>query len=611
MTSGASEGGPTGPPRPLVAWAVTLLTTLILVALYLGPFVKDPGRVPSGLDTPGYVYRARSVSELGLDRLPDFRDRPGHPVLVSVLRDGTRASPLDLARIWPAVIATSLGLAAVGLGRIGLRERLPMATALGLGIAGSAFVALTAIGYAANLLVDLFLVAAMALAFHVLRGGEGLAGLGLLIAAAAVTHWLFALVMVGLLLVVALAGSLWPLAQDPPDPGRHARRLLRGLGVGTVLGGLALLLAPGLPTAIVRQSFTGDVDRRIGRRLPLLSLPWTVAGAAVGAIAIATLGGSRHRRTLPALVAWAALAPAGLVAWYGLHLRVPPYRTAAVALGVPVLIVLGAASPASALLDRGRRLARAIAGLLVVAACAWLVVGGTTAWWSSEPAVGRDDLAEAAALDAYLATLPPGTPAVVPLPHGAARPPRILRLGMGAARADAVSLVPTDLSSGMDAFVGEVLQARPAGTVVVFLDAYRRPPPGIGSRLAPGVTLVRGPSPSERLLPLGVDADATDLVRATALAFALLVIAGLGWTLALAELRIAEAVTLSPAIGAAALVIGGLVAGRLGVPYAGGGGIAIAALTSATGWGAWISRRAWTARRGRSGSPRARGADDG
>ena len=609
MRSGASEGGPTGPPRQLVAWAVTLLTTSILVALYLGPFVEDPGRVPSGLDTPGYVYRARAVSELGLDRLPDFRDRPGHPVLVSVLRAVTRASPLDLARIWPAVIATSIGLAAVGLGRIGLRERLPLAAALGVGIAGSAFVALTAIGYAANLLVDLFLVAAVALAFHVLRGGAGLVGLGVLIAAAAVTHWLFALVVVGLLLLVALAGALWPLDRDPPDPRRRAMRLLRGLGVGTVLGGLALLLAPGLPTAIVQQTFTGDVDRRIGRRLPLLSLPWTLAGAAGGAIAIAAFGGPRQRRTLPALAAWAALAPAGLVAWYGLHLRLPPYRTAAVALGVPALIVLGAASPASALLDRGRRLAGTIAGLLAVAACAWLVVGGATTWWSSEPAVDRDDLAEAAALDAYLATLPPGTPAVVPLPDGAVRPPRILRLGMGAARADAVSLVPADLSAGTDAFVDEVVREGPAGTVVVFLDAYRRPPAGIGSRLAPGVTLVHGPSLSEPLLPVGIDGDAADLVRATGFGLALLVIAGLGWTLTLAGLRVAEAVALSPALGAAALVIGGLVAGRLGVSYAGAGGIAIAALTSATGWGAWVARGTWRARRRRSGAPRARGAE--
>jgi hypothetical protein len=591
MRPGATGDEPERPLRALTTWLAAAFATVTLVVIYLVPVLRDPGRIPPGLDTPGYVWRARTVYEQGLEALPAFPDRPGHPILVSVLRDVTGATPLDLARIWPAVIAVGIGLATIALARVGIRERPFVAAGLALGVAGSAFVAQTAVGYAANLLVDLFIVAAVGLAFRVVDREPGLAAIGILIVAAVVTHWLVAVLLIGLLVLVAVSSLVWPpVASANGDPRRGGRRLLVGIAVSAVLGGLALLLAPSLPTEIVHQTFEGDVDRRIEKRLPALALEATLPAAAACAIAIAALGGPRRRRTLPTLVGWAAIAPAGLVAWYGLHLRLPPYRTAGVALGIPALIVLGSAAPASALLDRGRRAAGWIAAALLVAACAWLVGSGSTTWWRAEPAVQGADLAQAATLDAYLRGLPPGTTAVVPLPNGASRPPRILRLGMEAAHADAVALTPADLSDGTDAFVDEVLR-RDQDAVVVFLDAYRRPEPGSGIAIGPGVTLVHGPRPGGPLTTEPIRTDVPKLLRASALAVGVLVVTGLGWTLALTGTRVVDGLGLAPATGAAGLVIVGLVLGRIGVSYAGGGGAVVVAATAVTGWLAWFVGR--------------------
>jgi len=596
MSPGAADG-PSRRLRTLAWWLVVVVATAGLVAIYLGPFLRDPGRVPSGLDTPGYVWRAGSVYEAGIDALPAFRDRPGHPVLVSVLRDVTGASPMDLARVWPAVIAASIGLAVVALAGSGLRERPLVAGAVALGVAGSAFVALTAVGYAANLLVDLFVVAAVALAFRVVDGRAGAVAIGMLVVAGSLTHWLFAVLLIVLLLVVAVASLVWPVVDErDDDPRRGARRLLVTTGVAAAVGGLALLLAPGLPTAFVQQTFEGDVDRRIAKRLPPHALPASLAAAAAGAVAIAAFGGPRRRRILPTLVAWSAMAPAGLLAWYGLHLRVPPYRTAAVALAIPALIVLGAAAPASWLLDRGRVVAAAVAAVLVIGATAWLLRVGTQAWERAQPAVDRTALGQVVALDAYLDGLPPGTSVVVPLPKGAFRPPRILRLGMAARHADAVSLVAADLSGGTDAFVRDVL-SRDADAAVVFLDVYRRPEVGVGDPFAPGVTLVHGPPPAGSIAPEPIRTEPAELLRVTTIALALLLVSGIGWTLALTRPPIVDAVGLAPAIGAASLVIVGLVAGRLGASYADGGGVAIAAATAAAGWLVWLLGRS-RARRG-------------
>jgi hypothetical protein len=597
MSLGEAADGSSGPAAALGGWIGLALAIAAVAAIYLAPFLRDPGAIPPGLDTPGYVWRASAVWQGGLDALPSFRDRPGHPILVGVLRDLTGATPLDLARAWPAVIAAAIGAAAFALARLGIGERAPTSTALAIGIAAGAFVALTAAAYASNLLVDLFIVGALAAALRVVVvGGRGVAAVVVSTAAAAATHWMFAGLLLAILLIAAVAAAVWPRGEErADDPRRAGRRLLLAVAIAAPAAGAVVLLAPGLPGGFVRETFPGDVDRRIERRIPPLELPATLPAAAAGAIAIAALGG-RRRRALPTLVTWAAIAPAGLLAWYALDLPLPPYRTAAAALGVPALIVLGASAPADRLADRGKRAWAAVALVLVVAATAWIAVFGARTWWDEEPGVARSAFDQAATLDAYLRTLPTTTSAIVPVPRGVAPPPRILRLGVDPIRLQRVRLVPADLSGGTMAFVRDVVGQRP-DVAVVFLDVYRRPEPGVGVTLGPGVTLVRGPRPAAPLAVPSARTEAAALVRISAIAVAALAVAGAGWAVALTGAPLSQAIAAAPAIGAAGVVVGGLVWGRLGARYDGGGGWTLAAILAASGWIAVVASRAMRARR--------------
>ena len=71
---------------------------VLVGAIFLQPYVADPARFPHGIDTPGYVFRTRVVHDVGLNALESFGERPGHPIVTSILRDVSGASPLDFAR---------------------------------------------------------------------------------------------------------------------------------------------------------------------------------------------------------------------------------------------------------------------------------------------------------------------------------------------------------------------------------------------------------------------------------------------------------------------------------------------------------------------------------
>ena len=599
MSSVDAADGSAGSVAAAGGWIGPAVAAVALIAIYLAPFLRDPGAIPPGLDTPGYVWRASAVYEGGLDALPSFRDRPGHPIVVSLLRTVTGATPLDLARAWPAVIAAAIGTAAFALARIGVLERSIASLAAAVGIADSAFVAMTAAAYASNLLVDVFIVAAVAVVLRVVVADDrrGAVAVIALTAAAAATHWLFAALLLVLLAVTALGAAVWP--RDPGgrgEPRRIARTMALIVTASAVVGVTIVLLAPSRPGGFVNESFPGNAERRIDRRMPALDLGLTLPAAAAGGIALAALGG-RRRRALPTLLAWGGIAPAGLIAWYALDLPLPPYRTSAAALGVPALIVLGSAAPSAWFEDRGRRAAAAVALSLAVGASAWLAVVGARTWWDEEPGVATTDLVQASILDAYLRVVPPPTVAVVPVPRGEPPPPRILRLGVDPARLERVVLVPADLSEGIETFVDDVVSRYPDGVAVVFLDAYRRAQPEAGSGIGPGVTVVHGPRPDDPIETPSLRSTGGELVRVAAIGFALLAVAGAGWTIALTRLAAADAVGLAPAVGAAFLVVIGLVWGRLGLRFDGGAGWTFVGLVAVGGWIVVVASRAIGARR--------------
>jgi hypothetical protein len=589
------EDGPS-PTRPSavttrVGWSAFLLVLPVIVVawVYLHPFLDDPTTLPFGVDTPGYIFRTRVVHELGLNALESFGERPGYPIVTSVLLDVTRGDPLDLARVSPAIFSVAIALSAVGLGIGGAGERPWVAAGLGIAIAGSAFVGLTAVGYASNLLFDVSALAAVALWVPVSLGHAGAAAIVLLIVAAAVTHWMLAL---GLILLLALDTAFLGIVRRAR--GSHAghrvssRRLVGTLAVGMLFGAGAVLLGPELPARGLPTTFHHEARGKIERRLPALALPLTVPVAAAGAVAMLVVGGARRKRMTLPLLLWAAAAPAGLVVWYVLGINAPPYRSAAAALGIPALIVLGAGALCSWPWIRGRSLGAVLGGLLVVASSAWLLSSGARIWERGRSSITAGQLAQTATLGTYLEPLPASTRIAIPVDVDRRRPLRALQAGLAPARYELVTAWPTELRGDPDRLRREMARL-PTGTVVVYLDTYHRGRAPEGTELGPGVVLLAGPEPQGTLTaaPIGAT-SAGALLSVTGVSLAVLLLTGLGWTLLLTDLGPLVAVALAPAMGAAAIVIAGLLVGRLGVPFNGGRGIAVAAVAAASGWMAFV-----------------------
>jgi hypothetical protein len=580
-------------------WIERVLAGLLLLALvvvvariYLAPYLTDPARFPHGIDTPGYVFRTRVVHDVGLNALESFGERPGHPIVSSVLRDVSGAAPLDFARVNPAVFAIAIGAAGAALGVASAGERRWVAVAMGVGLAASPFVALTAIGYASNLLLDVFAVAAVALAVRVATGRKGAAALILLIGAAAIAHWLFAIGLVLLLGIYAAAVFVfgWMRRRSEEPPSSHPARLLVVVALGAVLGVLALRAAPELPHKV--PSTQQDAATKIATRLPHMELAITIPLAAAGAAIMLLSGRSASRRTAVPLAMWALAAPVGLFAWKVLDMTIP-HRVVPFALGVPALIVLGAAASRSWTDARASRpggaswvTAGAVASaVLVLASTAWLARLGTETWSDQQAGFTPAQMDQAVTLAAYLENVPPETRVVVPVGSGVWRPLRALQVTLPIERYETLDIWRVNFFGDTKDFRRRLAERFPKGTVAAYLAGYSAQGPLKGTALAPGVTLLAGPEPPRRLSVAPVEpTDAGELSRLTAISVATVLIVGLGWTLAMTGLPAFAAVCLSPAIGIAVLSIGGLIAGRLGFPLGRGGGVIVGLVIAALGW---------------------------
>ena len=588
-------------------WLGPILAGLLLVALvavigriYLAPYLDDPARFPHGIDTPGYVFRTRVVHDIGLNALESFGERPGHPIVTSILRDVSGATPLDFARVNPAVFAIAIGAAGAALGVASAGERRWVAVAVGVGLAASPFVALTAIGYASNLLLDVFAVAAVALAIRVGTGRKGAAAIILLIGAAAIAHWLFAIGLVLLLGVYAVAVFVfeWMRRRRSSEPrSTHPARLVVVVALGAVLGVLALRAAPELPHKV--PSTKQDAAAKIATRLPFMKLAITIPLAGAGAAIMLLSGRSASRRSAVPLAMWASAAPLGLFAWKVLDMTVP-HRIVPFALGVPFLIVLGAGAirawtDARASRPGGARWVTAgavVSAVVVLASAAWLARLGTETWSEQPAGFTAAQMNQAVTLAAYLETIPPQTRVVVPVGSGVWRPLRALQVTLPIERYETVDIWRVNFFGDTKDFKRRLAEKFPEGTVAAYLAGYSAQGPLRGTALGPGVILLSGPEPPRRLsVPPVEPTNAGELTRLTAISVATILFVGLGWTLLMVGLPAFAAVCLSPAIGVAALSIGGLIAGRLGFPLGRGGGVIAALAIGLLGWLAFAGAR--------------------
>jgi protein-S-isoprenylcysteine O-methyltransferase Ste14 len=572
----------------------------VIAAIYLTPFVSDPSTMPFGVDTSTYIWRTNVVHDLGIASLiPEatnapkpLGDRPGYPLVLSLLRSATGLSSLSLMWLTPALFSAALGLAAGSLASDGALERRGRSGAIAVAVGGSAFVAWTAVGYAANLALDVVAMAAAVMALEVARGRRGVWAGAVLVAGAVLLHWMFALLFVAIIGVVAVIRSVRFGDERDRSPRATFTRLARMLAIGTVVGAIALLLlAPQRPTRLpeVDPSRPGPA-RRVEHRLPALALPVTIPLAALGS---ALLVFDRRRRNAGVLLGiWSSLALISLVAWFILELPLPPYRWAGFALGIPAAIVLGAFAAGDLFARRGRRLFASLAIAGALAAAVGLVGAGASVWWSLKPTLVAYEFGQLRTLSSYVESLPPRTRIVILIKAYRKRAPfNRAWTELPADRLPFVTMVPAKIKEHAPD-LGLPPEARErAGTVVVSLDAYREPP-GVGRSLGPGVHLIFGPdaeafevgAPPRAPPPLHLAASVVVLLG-------LLSFSGGGWAASLTDLPGIGVVSVAPAFGVAILISVGLLASRAGVPLHAPWGTILVAVVGIAGWGVALVQR--------------------
>ncbi len=576
--------------------AAIVVPAVLVAAVYLAPFVADPERLPFGNDTAGYLWRASLVHDAGIEALGDadrgLGERPTHPIVVSAFRGVTGAQPLTAAWVAPAVLAVVIALAAGALASYGLREPRRRSAAYAIGVGASAFIAWTAVGYAANLMLDpvaLALLLAAILAAFQCRGV--LAGIALVLGATLI-HWMFALVVVGLLLVFALALAAGARSGDPWRPPAHAaRRVLVLLGGGVVAGIVALGLAPTFPSHVflVEPGTSGDVKARL--RLPSFALWLTLPLALVGGVLGLSRGSGQRRWAAGVLLAWGALAPVSLIAWYVLDLPAPPYRWTAFALGVPLLVVFAAACVGERVRARWAHVGRVLTIVLLVIVSGGLAVAGARIWDRADAGLEAAGFVQLEAMARYLDGSPGEPPVFLTTPSNvpSAVVPQV-QAGVSAAVFGRLSFLPGPLPRTTPTATDDL----PEGAIVLYLSAIDRRPAPPGDELVPGVVIVVGPPPATPIaVPTVPRSPSASAMAGFVLVWLLmLAIAGSGWAGLMGVDPIGR-IALAPTFGVALLGPIGLLTGWAGVPFDRPGSAGLVALTAAVGWGSDLLARRW------------------
>jgi hypothetical protein len=572
-------------------------------------------------------------------------DRAGFPVLLNAVSSLLGVGVTRLTIVLSGVMAAVIGLAAAAFARLALRSPVWAMPIFVVGVGASANVSrIAGPGYLDNLLVAGLAMAAATVAMSAAGGGEGrlaaaVAGT-LLLTAGVFTHWIFVALLGGVLLataLVALPGSLraW----------RRGERLLRTpsgtlagvVGIVAVLGGVGLLTLVGSeprPPRLPGQAFRSKLAEDVPRYVFPVTAPLAALGAAFAALG--TMFGRRRsgrgattETTTGAgggtivggvplaswfVLIWALTALAGVLLLV-LGAAVPAHRFLAFGLGIPLLVAIGIASVAGLMASSGG--AVGIVAAVVVAAIA--LAGTSTiayrAWSGAHPWIPDKQFSQAGVAGAYLERVG-GTAAVVFIVdlHGAS-PLASTTLAFHVIR---TAIAPDDIRRTLE-YLGtseNFLAGRPTlrpqpptfnqaslqhwpsvravldeHPIALLLSTFNRGFAQVADahpdwRIAPGVLVVQGPRPPGPYPPrVAVPAPLSPgALEALWLAFlAVLALAGGGWAAASVRSGLAAA-ALAPAFGIAAIVLAGIVADRLGVRLAGGGGTALIATIAALGW---------------------------
>ena len=600
---------------------------------YAGVFWTRHFAVPIGDDTFFYVSAIGDAGRLGL-ATSHLAARPAYPVMAAALGSVTGSSPWSTAVALPFAMATGVGLAGGSLAaRWGLR-RWGAASFVALATASVVLGRLVA-GRSENLLAVWFLAGALAASVWN-RGRRGALAAGVLIAAAGLAEWPFLLAF--LAIVGAALAAAWAAARTGRAPRTHP--ILRaevGHGDRDALTLPELAVVCGLAAAAValvvfgwngtvpadaveKLSPVSRYESFLRATLPAYFPPLTNVVVAIGWWAARRRGPASTAAVRWLLATWALLTGAAVVAGLA-GVPLPTYR--ALTFALPVALGLAAAPFLPASLGREARTARgrAAGAVLALAVASMVAVPGVLLWYRDfGPRTSPQQLSQVAAAGRYAAALPGRGPVVVVYDNpdvlkalfyegvfGAVLPPnlrhRLLIFPGTAEDALANRFVPRGDSTERAtarALFGDARPALRSGAPVLatrdldpagFLSGLGRGDPRIGDDV-----ILRGPppppnltrDPPDRLLP--VPAGWVLLLRALAM-LAVLALAGAGWARSAAPGRpVAVLAGLSPAFGAAAIAVLGLVAARAGLPLGGWAGPVVVVVALAASGAVWVVR---------------------
>jgi hypothetical protein len=624
-------------------WAGPAAAALALgFGIFLLYFLAYPIRhlsVPAGFDAPYYVWRAQHLLGAGIGH-GTLASRPGYPILSALLGSVTGLSQLDVTIFLSMVLIPVLALVVGAFVANGL-DRSRLAWVLSVASAGVVMGATQLVGEnLANILNIALEVAALVPLAAAVSGEEPVRGLWAavgLIVASGMSHWIFLplfFAVLGVGCFLAMRRSLGEWRRGVPlwrtESGLLASAGAASAGITAALVGL-VLRAPFRTIEIAQDSRlfrkkirTDAVRLMVPGSLGILGIRWIPS---IDRRAQEADGSDRRFAfSLRILAAWTWVMGIGLVfgilTWF-----LPPTRFLA------HLIALSGAVTVAILLTEsarwlGRRFSRdrpsgwlpkAVPALVVLAALALLSLPGLIRWYPYPVLMDREALAEARIAGRYVSALPPGQPVVFLTDYLGGKPgayatvmiDRTIRIGMPRHRDTDVFVVPGTLE--------DLLAGRRTPAPNSSADRISRPywedvrgllprdPPilvlratGIGQYedavargavvIAPGVARVRGPD-----LPLDAGPPAEGPSPAASLAsglgwglvvLVLLWLVGAGWTRVALGSRAAPEVyvSLAPAVGAAALILGGLLAAEAGIGPAGPGGIVTVAVVALAGW---------------------------
>ena len=606
-------------------------------------------------------------------------DRVGFPLLVSAASSLLGVSASRLVMVLPAAMATTIGLGAAAFARTALAMPRWAAAVFVLAVGASPNVSrMAAPGYLDNLLVAGLVVAGVVGALHAanaLRGQGRAASIGAVgvLVAGVLTHWIFVLVVAAILLAVALAALPWSIGTwraGRRPLGTPSGRLATIVGGAAAIGGAALLTLVGSepsPPRLPRAAFQAKLAADAPRYGLAVTGPLAAVGAAWAALRLrlrvpmkpdgtagSDAGAGQPIPDVPrpaSLGSWLmliwALTGAAAVALLTLGRSVPAHRFLAFDLGIPLLVATGLVAVARLLLGINHRVRAALAATVVVLALAGTTVIAYRAWSGTISWIPPKQFEQASVAGRYLQRVSGTTPVVFIVDLGGASPAASTSEAFHVIR---TGLAPNDITRTYE-FLGRpedflagnpTLRADPAFNlaslqhwpsvraildehpIALMMRAFVR---GFGTEVAahpewsvgPDLAVVQGPRPPGPLPPLQAvpqPLGAPALFMLWAAFLAVLALTGGGWASLAVRADPAVRAALMPGFGIAALVLGAVVADRLGVRMEGAGGAIVIAVVAAAGWVAFLamprapSRRRPGRRRspspvGRSSPPRA------